>query len=344
MRCWKPVSVLGLAMGMTAGAVSAQVGAPGAAAPAPAQEPPQVMELRRANDALQTQARFCYALKGTKEKAAFLGISGSPLPPVLREQLKLPRGVGMVVDYVEPKSPADEAGLKQYDVLHKLDDQLLINASQFAVLVRMHKAGDEVTLTLFRHGESTQLRAKLAEKEVMAMDEQNPWGAPPGPWRDAAGADVLFRRAPAEMAIEGRVPMLSGIPFLNNVFTKNPNAVGEMRWSDDQTDLSLSIRGNNRHLTVKDKSGKTLFDGSINTPDELQRVPQDLRPKIERLQELPGRIRLRAPATQPLPAVPGFGQPQVIRLRTAGGQQEVLIDDDATIRVQPPPTAPDEVE
>jgi serine protease Do len=342
MRCWKQVSVLGLAMGVSAVVRAQPQPQPQAPAPpTPAQEP-RVVQVLRANEeaaaaqAAEAQARYFYALRGKKEKAAFLGVSGSPVPVVLREQLRLPRGVGMVVDYVEPKSPAEEAGIKQYDVLHKLDDQLVINASQFAVLVRMHKAGDEISLTLFRHGESTQVKAKLTEKEVVAMDEQNPWGAPPNPWPQPSGADVLIGRPPGQAGVEMRVPVLSEIPFLKDVFAKNPNAVGEMRWSDDKTDLSLSIRGNNRRLVVKDKSGKVLFEGSIDTPDERERVPRDLRPKLDRLEGMQNRIRLRGPTTLPmrLQSVPGFGQPGLIRLRT--GDQELSIEPpEGVIRVDP---------
>src|SRR4051812_40039727 len=113
-----------------------------------------------------------YYVEGKTEKAAFLGVSGSPVMPVLREQLKLPRGVGLVVEHVEPKSPAEAAGIKQYDVLHKIGDQLLVNAHQLAVLVRMHKPDEEVTLTLLRQGESKDVKVKLTEKEVMALDDQ----------------------------------------------------------------------------------------------------------------------------------------------------------------------------
>jgi hypothetical protein len=56
------------------------------------------------------------------EKAAFLGVATSPAPDTLRAQLDLPRGVGLVVDFVEKDSPAEAAGLKVHDVLEKLDD------------------------------------------------------------------------------------------------------------------------------------------------------------------------------------------------------------------------------
>src|SRR4051812_14577750 len=73
------------------------------------------------------------------EKGAWLGVNTSPPPHVLRQQLQLPRGVGLVVDMVAPDSPAQAAGVKQYDVLHKLNDQILINQQQLAVLVRTFK-------------------------------------------------------------------------------------------------------------------------------------------------------------------------------------------------------------
>src|SRR5947209_13436888 len=52
---------------------------------------------------------------GKTEPASYLGVSTSPANAALAEQLKLPRGIGLVVDYVEPKSPAEEAQIKPYD-------------------------------------------------------------------------------------------------------------------------------------------------------------------------------------------------------------------------------------
>jgi hypothetical protein len=37
---------------------------------------------------------------GKKEKAAYLGITASPADPALRDQLKLPRGIGLVIQTV----------------------------------------------------------------------------------------------------------------------------------------------------------------------------------------------------------------------------------------------------
>ena len=109
------------------------------------------------------------------EKAAFLGVTGSPVAPVLREQLKLQHGMGIVVDHVEPGSPAATAGVKPYDVLLKLNDQMLVDLHQLAVLVRTFKQGDEVKLTLMRQGQLQTVPAKLVEKEQVLLDENSPW-------------------------------------------------------------------------------------------------------------------------------------------------------------------------
>lgn len=110
------------------------------------------------------------------EKGAWLGLGASSPEAVVRKQLKLPAGTGLVVDTVVPDSPAGKAGLQKYDVLTKLDDQLLVNVQQLSVLVRAHKPGDDVKLTLVREGQLTTVTAKLVEKDLEPLEEA---GAPP---------------------------------------------------------------------------------------------------------------------------------------------------------------------
>jgi len=98
----------------------------------------------------------------------FLGVHAVPLDPALRAQLDLPDGVGMLVRSVAPESPAAKAGVKPHDVLHKLDDQLLINADQLVVLVRIHSPGDAVELTLIRKAKPTLLTVTLGSRKTPA--------------------------------------------------------------------------------------------------------------------------------------------------------------------------------
>ena len=98
-------------------------------------------------------------------KATYLGVATSPAPEALADQLKLPKGVGLLVDFVDAKSPAAAAGLRKTDVLMKLDDQLLVNPAQLLVLVRMRKPKDKVALTLVRETEEQKVAAELGESE-----------------------------------------------------------------------------------------------------------------------------------------------------------------------------------
>ena len=111
------------------------------------------------------------AVAGATEKAAFLGVTTSPAGATVREQLKLAKGTGLVVEFVEKDSPAGAAGIAVHDVLTKLDDQVLVNMPQLAVLVRMHKPGDTVKLTYIRGGESKTAEVKLVEKEVPVLED-----------------------------------------------------------------------------------------------------------------------------------------------------------------------------
>lgn len=96
--------------------------------------------------------------------APFLGVSTMPAPNSLRQRVELPPGIGLVVQSVEQGSPAEQAGVKQYDILHKLNDQLLVNMEQLSVLVRTFKPGEEVRLTVVRGGRAQELTARLGER------------------------------------------------------------------------------------------------------------------------------------------------------------------------------------
>src|SRR5206468_1353835 len=104
--------------------------------------------------------------KGPKVPVTYLGVETSQVPPVVSEQLGLGKGLGLVVDYVEPNSPAAAAGVQQNDILKMLNDQILIEPSQLRKLLQTFPDGTEVTLTVLRKGQEQKLTAKLAKKEV----------------------------------------------------------------------------------------------------------------------------------------------------------------------------------
>lgn len=279
---------------------------------------------------------------GKTEPAAYLGVSTSPVTAALSEQLKLPKGVGLIVDFVEPKSPAEEAQLKQYDVLHRFDDQLLINAHQFAVLVRMHKAGEEVTLSVIRRGEERPIKVKLVEREVMALDANNPWGMPGfygqvggggegGGFSSRAfgggGAFGPVKATPPAAPVKGggggattqgarTVPGFEHTPYLNQLFTTDANINGEsereVRLSDPQGTLILQKNGVGQRLIVANPEGKWLSTYQLNDPGQLKALPADVSARYERLLKAYRRVSERGDAdvTPEKPEKPAKPEPQ----------------------------------
>src|SRR6267154_773548 len=84
--------------------------------------------------------------KRPKVPVTYLGVDTSQVPTVVSDQLGLAKGFGLVVDYVEPNSPAATAGVQQNDILKMLNDQILIEPSQLRKLLQTFPEGAEVTL------------------------------------------------------------------------------------------------------------------------------------------------------------------------------------------------------
>ena len=294
MRYLNPTLVLGAAM--FASTVSAQkqvpdeqpatLVSPVPAAPSPTTPPQPTYGYNAAETErikaikLRDEARArVMVVQSRMEKASFLGVSGSPPAAALQEQLKLPRGIGMVIEFVEPKSPAENAGLKVYDVLHKLDDQLIVNAHQLAVLVRMHKPGDEVALTLIHQSESRQIKVKLIEKEVMALDEKSPWGTPSVEWNPPESTAVRNGLRYLELQ--------SGSANPNRLQVGTSVSAGDgilaVRTTDESGTTYLEQTKAGRRLSAVDKNGKVIFEGPVDTEEQRKALPPDLQEKLKRM-------------------------------------------------------------
>jgi serine protease Do len=73
-------------------------------------------------------------------------------------------GGGLVVTKVGNKSPAQEAGVKEGDVLLKLNDTVLEKREQLQDLLKEMSAGDEIVLELERGGKKQTLTFNLGER------------------------------------------------------------------------------------------------------------------------------------------------------------------------------------
>ena len=213
---------------------------------------------------------------GDPDRAPYLGVIASPAQPALQKQLRLRPGVGLVVDGVEPGSPAAEAGLREFDVLHRLDDQLLINTEQFDVLVRTATPGREVTLTVIREGKPQALKATPTEREIaplrMSVGADHPEIDPAGltPVPNAQGNFTAY----FELASAGALPR--GVN-LRTPDGKSVVSAARITIESDGHKLTVTNPDGRHHLKVEDKAGELLFEGPVATPEDLEKVPEELR-------------------------------------------------------------------
>ena len=271
-----------------------------------------------------------------KEPVTFLGVETMPASPTLVAQLGLAEGTGLVVTNVVPDSPATSV-LKEHDVLVKLDDQLLIEVRQLAVLVRNHKEGDEITLTYIRGGKQQTATVKLVKREMPKLSFQFPGaGAHVGSVVGNIASSGLERttgefqqRAPESARIQTesladqarmmsmlqstppqssvRIIESEGSPAARRVTMLHPGT-SRIVFSDEAGELELKIDNGQKELTANDTKGAVIFSGPVNTPEERKALPESVGPRLEKLLQMQGvsftpdgDFRSSAPIAPPLP-------------------------------------------
>lgn len=235
------------------------------------------------------------------ENAAFLGAGVSPAKAATREQLKLDKGVGLQVDSLVAGSPAEVSGIKANDILEKFNDQYLVNVNQLVVLVRSFKGGDDVKITLVRDGQRQTLPVKLVEKEVPALDDNNPWGGLPGGLEGADTLDRFLVDLDTKVDFDNRAnrAIIRGDKG-NFIFTGGKGDRTTQRVFNDNN-LSVTVAGTKdgkRMLTAADaKTGKEIFKGNIDTDEQRQALPAEVADVLKRMDEDQARANDLKPPT-----------------------------------------------
>lgn len=99
---------------------------------------------------------------------------------------------GVYVNGVEEGSCAETAGMKQGDIITKIDDTDITSVSQMVSVKNSYKAGDTVTVTVFRSGEYLELTLTFDEQ---ANDTQSSGGQTqqdPAPQQTSSGSDYGY--------------------------------------------------------------------------------------------------------------------------------------------------------
>jgi hypothetical protein len=263
--------------------------------------------------------------KMPKVPVTFLGVDTSEVPRVVSEQLGLAKGFGLVVDYVVPDSPAAAAGVQQNDILKMLNDQILTEPDQLAKLVRSYSEGTNVTLTILRKGQEQKVTVKLAKKEVPQRDAFGPRPRRHRDFNfdhDFSGIDlndmidmeglknelenlkdelgdnrhgmihdaVMKAREEIQQAgdeVRRAAGQLKIYSKDDDVFktTKIDMGKAQIVFADDKGELRVENIDGKKVLTAKDPQGRLLFSGPVDTKEDMDKVPAEVRQRYDKLQE-----------------------------------------------------------
>jgi serine protease Do len=107
----------------------------------------------------------------------WLGVAIQPITPELGKQFSLKQTTGALVSDVMEASPAEQAGIKQGDVIVEFDSKPVKSSTDLPHLVASTPVGKEVAMKVIRGGAELTLKVKvgeLKEEQVAAMASSSP--------------------------------------------------------------------------------------------------------------------------------------------------------------------------
>jgi len=240
----------------------------------------------------------------------YLGVVSRAVDPLIDTTVR-EDGAGLMVMGVDPESPAG-AVLREGDLLCKLDDQWLVEPRQLRVLIHRYQPGDEIVLSFMRGGDAHEAALRLGD-----IDAGDPGFGParrPRPWPPAPGvtqpdlhrtwqeAFESLRRQMEEMdrrmgdlreGLPRGVPQPDRTPEARREETRitSRQRVHVMTQADG-TQIRMEERNGERQLKVTEAGGEVLFDGPVNTAEEIEAVPDAFRGLIEETPAARPRPRL----------------------------------------------------
>ena len=269
---------------------------------------------------------------------SFLGVLTAPVSAEMRSHLGLSEGFGLRVVEVQRGSPAQVAGLKENDVLIRLEDQRLASMEQLQALVRERRKGERVNLLIVSGGKEAMISVELGETALPSRPGPGsppPHFVPPGGrewprlpetrlgemrehleqyrrslqewqermhlWRREPGRGEMPPPPPAPGGADRAPGRPSGERATPEPRRGESHGVSTVTRSDDSGIYTLKREGDRIVFSVQPKEGEAR---SWNLNQERDRIPEPLREKLRQLEEIRGgrdEGRIRPPADGRIP-------------------------------------------
>ena len=219
----------------------------------------------------------------------WLGVHAVPIDDALRSQLGL--GECLLVQHVVPESPAAQAGLQQYDIVLRFGDTEIHTLDQLLRAVDENK-DREVTLTILRGGKQQTMQVKPAARpmEVVgvikeSIPDKEKWEGIVSDWMDDRGV---------RWQTDGKLNMHFVGPGFVAVTGPFPQNLSVTMHKEGDKPAQITVQRNDDKWEV--------------TEDSLDKLPDDVRPHVERLL---GRGGVLTVSSGGLQSVDGFPPPEV---------------------------------
>ncbi len=95
----------------------------------------------------------------------WLGVYSQTVDPDLKEAFHLESDYGVIINHVVDDSPADNAGLKQGDIIVSIDGTKLTGSDQLSEMIRKYQKGDQVKMKVLRKGKELTLTAAIGVRD-----------------------------------------------------------------------------------------------------------------------------------------------------------------------------------
>ncbi|OGC79697.1 MAG: hypothetical protein A2W07_01185 [candidate division Zixibacteria bacterium RBG_16_43_9] len=105
--------------------------------------------------------------EGKQVSRGYLGIVPTNITKDLKDALDLPTTEGILVQQVQPNTPAAKAGMKTGDVIVTLNGKKVMDADQFRLQVAEIEPGKTIDLGVLRSGKKMELKVKLGERSKL---------------------------------------------------------------------------------------------------------------------------------------------------------------------------------
>ena len=94
----------------------------------------------------------------------WLGVSVGQISPEVQEYFELDSNEGAIILDVFPDSPADKAGLKTYDIIKEIDQEIIENPDDVVQKINEKEIEERILIKVIRDGETEILFARIGKK------------------------------------------------------------------------------------------------------------------------------------------------------------------------------------